>query len=80
MPQMTMPSKSTISALRPSLVVAEALVERQQPSQIVDRARKLGFSPTLTTAVVGVCCGQDSCDILPSSNGGLSPAIKPAQS
>jgi hypothetical protein len=59
---MTMPSKSTISALRPSLVIAEALVERQQPSQIVDRARKLGFSPTLTTAVVGACCGGHSCD------------------
>jgi hypothetical protein len=59
---MTMPSKSTISALRPSLVIAEALVERQQPSQIVDRARKLGFSTTLTTAVVGACCGELSCD------------------
>lgn len=60
---MTMPSKSTISALRPSLVIAEALVERQQPSQIVDRARQLGFSPTLTTAVVGACCGENSCDL-----------------
>ncbi len=65
---MTMPSKSTISALRPSLVIAEALVERQQPSQIVDRARKLGFSATLTTAVVGACCGESSCEtILPTS-------------
>ena len=61
---MTMPSKSTISALRPSLVIAEALVERQQPSQIADRARKLGFSPTLTTAVVGACCGEHSCDVV----------------
>lgn len=77
---MTMPSKSSISALRPSLVVAEALVERQQPSQIVARARKLGFSPTLTTAVVGVCCGQDSCDILPAPNGSMVPSIKTAQS
>ena len=64
---MTMPSKSTISALRPSLVIAEALVERQQPSQIVDRARKLGFSPTLTTAVVGACCGEFSCDAVVAS-------------
>lgn len=65
---MTMPSKSTISALRPSLVIAEALVERQQPSQIVDRARELGFSATLTTAVVGACCGESSCEaILPVS-------------
>jgi hypothetical protein len=59
---MTMLSKSTISALRPSLVVAEALVEGQEPSQIVDRALKLGFSTTLTTAVVGACCGQSSCE------------------
>ncbi len=64
---MTMPSKSTISALRPSLVIAEALVERQQPSQIVDRARELGFSPTLTTAVVGACCGESCCEaVLPA--------------
>jgi len=61
---MTMPSKSTISALRPSLVIAEALVERQQPSEIVDRARKLGFSSLLTTAVVGACCGENSCDLV----------------
>jgi hypothetical protein len=63
-PGMTMPSNSTISALRPSLVIAEALVERQRPSQIVDRARELGFSPTLTSAVVGACCGERSCDLV----------------
>lgn len=77
---MTMPAKSAISALRPSLVVAEALVERQDPSQIVDRARKLGFSPTLTTAVVGVCCGQDSCDVIPASTISAVPTNKPNQS
>ena len=77
---MTMPAKSAISALRPSLVVAEALVERQDPSQIVDRARKLGFSPTLTTAVVGVCCGQDSCDVIPASHASIVPTNKPNQS
>ncbi len=76
---MTMPAKSAISALRPSLVVAEALVERQDPVQIVDRARKLGFSPTLTTAVVGVCCGQDSCEVIPASHGATSPATKPVK-
>lgn len=61
---MTMPSKTTIDALRPSLVVAEALVEGQEPSQIVERALRLGFSSTLTTAVVGACCGQNSCDMV----------------
>ena len=47
--------------LRPSLVVAEALVDRQNPRQIVDRARKLGLSPVLTNTVVSVCCGQHHC-------------------
>lgn len=61
---MTMSSEPTIDALRPSLVIAEALVEGQEPSQIVERARKLGFSTTLTTAVVGACCGQNSCDMV----------------
>ena len=68
---MTMPSKSTISALRPSLVIAEALVERQKPSQIVDRARELGFSTTLTTAVVGACCGEHCCDLVVPTHAGF---------
>ena len=59
---MTGLSKSAVRAMRPSLVVAEALIDRQKPNQIVDRAQKLGFSPVLTTAVVGVCCGQQHCD------------------
>lgn len=63
---MAMPSKSAIRALRPSLVVAEALVDRQNPVQIVDRAQKLGFSRVLTTAVVGVTCGQKHCSTLTS--------------
>jgi hypothetical protein len=58
---MTASSNSAVRALRPSLVVAEALVDRQDSIQIVDRARKLGFSPVLTTAVVGVCCGERAC-------------------
>lgn len=65
---MTMPADSAVHALRPTLVVAEALVERQRPAEIVDRARALGFSHTLTTAVVGACCGQASCDTIPASS------------
>jgi hypothetical protein len=61
---MTMPYESTIGAPRPSLVIAEALVERQEPDQIVDRARELGFSATLTTAMVGACCGEHCCTIV----------------
>lgn len=59
---MTAPSNTAVRALRPSLVVAEALVNRQGPTQIVNRARKLGFSPDLTNAVVGVCCGRQHCE------------------
>ncbi len=53
---------TAVRALRPSLVIAEALVDRQGPTQIVNRARKLGFSPDLTNAVVGVCCGRQHCE------------------
>lgn len=53
--------KPATHSLRPSLVIAEALVDRQDPGQIVDRARKLGLSPVLTNTVVSVCCGQRHC-------------------
>ena len=59
---MTVPSKSAVRALRPTLVVAEALVDRHDPIEILDRARRLGFSRVLTNVVVGVCCGQQHCD------------------
>jgi len=65
---MTVPSKSAVRELRPSLVVAEALVDRHDPVEILDRARKLGFSRVLTNAVVGVCCGQQHCDQAPQPN------------
>jgi hypothetical protein len=77
---MTMPADSAVHALRPTLVVAEALVERQQPSEIVDRALALGFSHTLTTAVVGACCGQASCDTIPASTPGRNRPSGPSQS
>ncbi|MGC4190577.1 MAG: hypothetical protein QM589_04985 [Thermomicrobiales bacterium] len=53
---MTALPKTEIRNLRPSIVIAEALVDRQQPAEIVDRARELGFSRDLTEAVVHVCC------------------------
>ena len=55
---MAVSTPSVDRALRPSLVIAEALVDRQDPSQIQARARKLGLSPVLTEAVVSVCCGK----------------------
>ncbi|MBA3276283.1 MAG: hypothetical protein H0T72_10850 [Chloroflexia bacterium] len=73
---MTMPSNSAVRALRPSLVVAEALVDRQGPAQIVSRARRLGFSADLTKAVVGVCCGQQHCDA-PATANTLPPSTTP---
>lgn len=53
---MSVPSKPAARTLRPSLVVAEALVDRHGPSQIVARARRHGFSNCLTSAVVAACC------------------------
>ena len=38
-----------------SRVIAEALVRRQGPLRIVNRANRLGLSPTLTRAVVAAC-------------------------
>jgi hypothetical protein len=55
---MAVSTPSVDRALRPSLVIAEALVDRQDPSQIQARARKLGLSPVLTETVVSVCCGK----------------------
>jgi hypothetical protein len=60
MTRMTVPSKPQVRTLRPSLVVAEALVDRHEPSEIVDRARRLGFSRCLTTAVVAACCRTET--------------------
>ena len=48
--------KPEVKDLRPSIVIAEALVDRHGPTEIVDRARQLGFSRNLTMAVVGACC------------------------
>jgi hypothetical protein len=52
------PSNTDARGLRPSQVIAEALIDRQEPAQVVNRARQLGFSRSLTTAVVAACCKQ----------------------
>jgi hypothetical protein len=44
------------SAPRPSELIAEALVQRLDPSRIAKRAARLGFSPQLTHVMV-VACG-----------------------
>ena len=53
---MTALPKTEIRNLRPSIVIAEALVDRQEPAELADRARELGFSRDLTEAVVHACC------------------------
>lgn len=53
---MSVMPKSEIRDLRPSMVIAEALVDRQRPAQIVDRARELGCCRDLTQAMVHACC------------------------
>jgi hypothetical protein len=45
-----------------SRVIAEALVRRQGPQRIVNRATRLGLPPTLTRAMV-VACGASALDI-----------------
>lgn len=57
----TTPVASSVPAVipaspRPSRVIAEALVERQGPRQIVRRAATLGLSRQLTEAMVAACC------------------------
>ena len=54
---MTVTTLSEARELRPSQVIAEALVDRQAPKQLEARARELGYSNCLTTAVVHACCG-----------------------
>ena len=41
---------------RPSLVIAEALVERYGPSQIASKADRLGLPRPLTRAIFAACC------------------------
>jgi hypothetical protein len=53
---MEAPVQPESALLSPSRVIAEALVDRQGPQQITARARRLGFPPSLTTAVVAACC------------------------
>lgn len=45
-------------APRVSRVIAEALVRRQGPRRIANRAARLGFSPSLTRAVVVACAAS----------------------
>jgi hypothetical protein len=73
---MTVSTLSEARMPRPSQIIAEALVERQAPNQIVARARELGYSTCLTSAVVHACCGgtNDSRKTTPHQVHTASPA------
>jgi len=66
--------KSEVRELRPSVIIAEALVDRHGPTEIVDRARELGFSHNLTEAVVAACCRSSRSSKSPAQTTVLRPA------
>jgi uncharacterized protein YjhX (UPF0386 family) len=51
---------------RPTQLIAEALLDQHNPTELISRAQRLGFSHDLTEAVVTVCCrdrdGQKTTD------------------
>jgi hypothetical protein len=53
---MTDLTRHEIPTARPSLVIAEALVERYGPSQIASKADRLGLPQPLTRAIFAACC------------------------
>lgn len=42
--------------MRPTQLIAEALIDRKDSDELISRARQLGFSQDLTRTVVAVCC------------------------
>jgi hypothetical protein len=51
---------------RPTQLIAEALLDQHDSSELISRAQRLGFSHDVTEAVVTVCCrnrhGQKNAD------------------
>lgn len=52
--------------LRPTQLIAEALIDRKDSDELTTRARQLGFSKDLTRTVVAVCCKDK--EARPSTN------------
>lgn len=42
--------------LRPSRLIAEALVHRHGSAEVKERAEEMGLCENLTRAVIGACC------------------------
>lgn len=49
-------SAKVYGEVRPTQLVAEALIEQHDPEELTSRARQLGYSRDLTETVVAVCC------------------------
>lgn len=64
---MVMPTISP--APRPSQVIAEALVERQDPRQISNRAADLGYPRALVETIVAACCADAPFTTPPVTSG-----------
>lgn len=45
--------------VRPSRLIAEALVLGHDSTEVTQRAQEMGLSETLTRAVVSVCCREE---------------------
>lgn len=69
---MMLPASSEEAALRPSQLIAEALLQRQGPGQITARAAALGFPRSLTKAIV-IACTSTATDAAWRSKG-IQPA------
>lgn len=54
----TVSLEMTAARVRPSRLVAEALVLRHGSAEVKQRARAMGLSENLTEAVVSVCCRE----------------------
>lgn len=52
----SVPVSADRAGVRPSRVIAEALVNHHDSDQVMSRAEKLGLSPDLTEAMIAVCC------------------------
>lgn len=60
----SVPVSAEVGQVRPSRLIAEALVNHHDSYQVISRAEQLGLSPDLTEAVIAVCC----CDKRPSDD------------
>lgn len=52
----SVPANADTIGVRPSRLIAEALVNQHDSNHVMWRAEKLGLSADLTEAMVAVCC------------------------